>query len=844
VVDRAVFINYRGEDSHSYGALLYRDLTDHFGEDLVFLDAESIPAGADFANELLTRVRAARVLLAVIGRHWLTVTDPTGRRRIDDPADWIRRELAEAFAAGVRVIPVLIDQAELPPAAELPVDIAALGRCQYRHLRRREPTAGLARILTDLTSLDPVLAAAAKSRDNTPRQLPAAPALFIGRVTELATLTDATMIAPGATVVISAIGGAGGVGKTALALHWAYQHLNRFPDGQLYVNLHGFGPSGQSPTVGEALRGLLTSLGADPSMLPDELDAQASRYRSLLAGKQMLIVLDNARDIDQVIPLLPGSSACTVLITSRHRLTGLTVLHGARLIDLDVLPERDARELLARHLGAQRLAAEPDAVTDLLVVCAGLPLAVRIVAARAVHHPTFPLAVLADELRDASTRLDGLDAGDLRVNVRAVLSWSVQTLGPQTARMFGLLGVAPGMDISLPAAVSLADRSEDNVLVTLGELENAFLVQQHLPGRYRMHDLIRLYATDAVHRDLAEEAKEAALRRLVDFYIQTAFTAERLLYPHDRSIQLDRPAPGVHPQPLTDIPAAMAWLDAERPVLLAAQQAAASLGWNTIVWQLAWALDTFLDWRGFRHDRLAIWQDALDAAAHISDPTRYIHAHRRLGAAYLGLGSNEEGFFHLHQALALAEDHHYTDQQAFTHRVFAGAWEQRGDDQQALQHATRARDIFHALDRQVSEADALNMMGWCAARLGEYDTARSHCQAALTLHHRHHHTIGEAATLDSLGYIAHHAGQHQQAIDYYQRTLILCRSISNTYEAANTSEKLGHSYVALGEYEQTRVVWWEALRLYKEQGRDADTARVQQQLADLDKLDGHVGPDE
>jgi hypothetical protein len=215
VVDRAVFINYRGEDSRSYGALLYTELTRHFGDRHVFLDAESIPAGADFVRELLGRVRSARVVLAVIGPSWLTATGPSGRRRIDDPADWIRRELAEAFTAGVRVIPILTEQVKIPAEAELPADIAALSRCQYRRLRHHDPTADLARIVTDLASLDPTLAAAARSRDKTPRQLPAAPGMFTGRGSELATLTDATTTEAdaGATVVISAIGGAGGIGK-------------------------------------------------------------------------------------------------------------------------------------------------------------------------------------------------------------------------------------------------------------------------------------------------------------------------------------------------------------------------------------------------------------------------------------------------------------------------------------------------------------------------------------------------------------------------------------------------------------------------------------------------------
>jgi tetratricopeptide (TPR) repeat protein len=838
-VDRAVFINYRGEDSHSYGALLYTELTRQFGEDHVFLDAESIPAGADFVEELLERVRSARVVLAVIGPRWLTATDSTGRRRIDDPADWIHRELAEAFAAGVRVIPVLTEQVEIPDAADLPADIARFNHCQYRRLRYREPTADLARIVADLTSFDPTLAAAARSRDNAPRQLPAAPGLFTGRATELAVITDAatTTLDTDATVAISAIGGAGGIGKTALALHWAYQHLQRFPDGQLYVNLRGFDPSGQPTAIGDAVSGFLIGLGVDPSTLPVELDAQTAKYRSLVAGKRMLILLDNARDIDQVAPLLPGSPSCTVLVTSRHRLTGLT-LHSARLLDLDILPETDARTLLARHLGPERLVAEPQAVADLLAVCAGLPLAVRIVAARAQHHPTFPLTMLAEELRDRSDQLNGLDAGDLHTNLRAVLSWSVHTLSPQAANLFGLLGITPGPDISPPAASSLAALPDGQARTALRELEHASLIQQHVPGRYRMHDLIRLYATDTAHQDLAQDAREAALRRVLDFYTHTAHTADRLLESHRHPIQLHLPAPGVRPQPLSDASAALAWLDTEHPVLLAAQSAATSHAWYTTVWQLAWTLNTFQTRRGHRHDRLAVWQAALDATAHLSDPTAGITVRRLLGYAYADLGRHEEGIQHLYQALALAEEHHDPQQQAHTHRVLAGAWARRGEDRKALEHVTNALGLYRALNQQVQEADTLNEVGWCAARLGEYDTARTHCEAALILHQHHHNLAGQAFTLDSLGYIAHHTGHHRQAIGCYEQALTLLRAVGDTAEAATTLDNLGHPHVALREHEQARAVWREALALCQDQGRSTDATRIQHQL---DNLDHHAG---
>jgi tetratricopeptide (TPR) repeat protein len=354
-----------------------------------------------------------------------------------------------------------------------------------------------------------------------------------------------------------------------------------------------------------------------------------------------------------------------------------------------------------------------------------------------------------------------------------------------------------------------------------------------------MHDLIRLYTTDEAHHDLTEDARNAALRRVLDFYTHTAHTAARLLYSQRPPIRLDPPVPGVGPLPLPDVPAAMAWRDSEHPVLLAAQQAAASQAWHPIVWQLAWTLDTFHYRRGHRHDQLAVWRAALDAAAHLPDPATRILAHRLLGAAYVDLGRYEEGIEQLHQALDFAQEHRDLRQQAHTHQVLGRALGERGDDRRALAHATRAQDLFRGLDQPVGEAIALSTMGWYAARLGEYDTARTHCQAALTLHRHQDNPDGEAATLDSLGYIAHHTSYHQRAVGYYQQALTLLRALGNTSETATTLDNLGHPHVALGEHEQARVVWREALELYQEQGRDTDAARIQRRLDDLAPLPAH-----
>jgi len=549
-----IFINYRAMDSFYAADLLFVGLTAVTGIDRVFLDSESIGPGADFVDTLTQRVRSADVVLAVIGPSWLSAAGHDGRRLIDDPTDWIRRELVEAFDAGVSVVPILTDHASMPTEADLPSDIGMLGRAQYLQLRQRAARTDLGVLVDKLAALVPGLVPAviphplsclpcnrakpARQRSGVarradirrnipiPRQLPAAPCRFVGRADELDILTSALNDHPddehGTTMVISAIGGTGGIGKSALALHWAHLNACRFPDGQLYMDLRGFDISDQPTRLSSATCSFLAALGIDPAQIPVDLDSQTALYRSLLTDKRMLIVLDNARDAAQVVPLLPGSATCTVLVTSRRHLGCLAATHGARLLDLDVLSESEARELLAQHLGRTRVSAEPAAVRELLTVCAGLPLALRIVAARVARHPHFSLAAIAEELRDAPSRLDALDAGNLRTNIRTVLSWSHHALGSVEATVFRLLGLDPGADIDLAAVICLTDLPCRQVRKVLGELETMSLVQQYQPGRYRMHDLVRLYAAEQAERDLSPHIQSAALRRLTDYYLRTA----------------------------------------------------------------------------------------------------------------------------------------------------------------------------------------------------------------------------------------------------------------------------------------------------------------------------------
>lgn len=703
---------------------------------------------------------------------------------------------------------------------------------QLTSLRRLADAMDLARDERDqLVTLGSATPAASVSP--VPRQLPAPPRGFTGRDNELTALTHARDAAAGQapTVVITAVAGAGGIGKTSLAVHWAHHQIDRFPDGQLFVDLRGFSPDTDPLDPLIAVRGFLDALGVASDRIPVDLDGQVALYRSLVAGKRMLVVLDNAAGDEQVEPLLPGTPTCTVLVTSRRTLTALITRYGARHLPLGIFTEREAHALVAQHLGDARVAAEPDVAAALIRLCGRYPLALTLMASRAQARPRIPLAEFAAEL--AESGLDTLDDVVPAASLPAVLSWSLRNLGAEQRTMFALLGTAPGDDISLPAAASLTGLPLPRARTVLRELEEASLLDRRPGDRYAMHDLIRAYAATIAYHSLADEEREGSLRRILDFYLHTGHTAARLLDPHRRPLRLDPSAPGTHPRLLPDVPAALVWFDTEHPCLLAAQHTAAIRGWHHIVWQLAWTLTAFYYRRGHRRERLAIWRAAVDAAEHLPDPTAGTYAHRNLGSAYAALERHEEAIGHLHQALALAGQHRNHPDQAHAHRALASVWGLTGDDQRALHHATHALELFRVTAQPMAEARALNLVGWFAARLGDYDTARARCQAALPLHRKHNNRDGEAESLDILGYVAQHTGHHQEAIDRYQQALSVYRGLGDTYLSAGILDRLGYPYVALGEHDRARTVWREALKLYRQQGRDEGRDHVQRQLDDL-----------
>jgi DNA-binding SARP family transcriptional activator/tetratricopeptide (TPR) repeat protein len=684
------------------------------------------------------------------------------------------------------------------------------------------------RILTaDLALAAPVAAASISEKMRTasvPRQLPPLPGSFTGRAAELAELSRHLHEPAAATVVISAIGGLGGIGKTWLALRWAHANAERFPGGQLYVNLRGFDPAADPVEWPVAVRGFLDALGVDPTRRPADPHAQVGLYRSLAAGRRMLIVLDNARDTDTVAQLLPGSGAHAVLVTSRHQLPGLVTAHGARPVALDLLPDAEAHGLLRRQLGAARAAAEPDAVTELVRHCAGLPLALGIVAARAALQRDRPLADLAAQLRTAGTRLDALDAGELSVDLRAVLSCSVAALAPAAAKVLVLLGLAPGPDIALAAAASLAGRPVEETRGLLHQLVAANLLQEHRTGRYRMHDLVRLYAAELAGRD---ECAEEALLRLFDHYLHTAHAGALLLSPHRDPLPLTPAGPAVVAEKLRSSEEAMSWFAADYPVLLAAIRHAAFAGFDRQAWQLPWTLGAYFGRQGHWDDWVTVQQVAVEAARRLADRPAQGEAHRLLANAYSNLRRYEESHTHLRRALREFEELGDDAGCAHVYLDIALLFDRQGQPAQALPAALRCLELYRAAGTGLQQAVALNAVGWYHAQLGEYREAIVHCEQALTLSTQAGSEYGRANTMDSLGYAYHQLGEHERAEACYAQALVPFRAMGDRHSEGLVLGHLGDSRHARGDAAGAWAAWQTALAILDELADPAaDTLRA------------------
>ena len=650
-----------------------------------------------------------------------------------------------------------------------------------------------------------------------PRQLPAPVRHFVGRLDEqsaLDALLDSVSASPGP--VLAAITGTAGIGKSALALQWAHRAAQRFPDGQLYVNLRGYDPVGPPLEPLSAVRGFLESLGTPADAIPREPHAQAALYRSLLSGRRVLIVLDNVRDGEQARQLLPGAAGAMALITSRDDLTGLAVHEGAARIPLALLGEADARRLLAGHVGADRIARHAETADELVKLCAHLPLALSIIGARAAGHPDLPLGTLASQLRDAQGRLDALCAGDSTGDLRAILSCSYQYLREPAARMFRLLGLHPGPDISAPAAASLAAVTVTAATWLLNELDRAHLITEHAPGRYTFHDLLRAYAAEQAHLHDSEDDRHAALERMLDHYLHTAHAAALLQEPPRDRLVLNAIAPGVVPEDAADDAAAAAWFADEHAVLMGCVALAARSGRVTHSWQLAWTLMTAFSRRGRCNDLEIALRWVLNAGRRTNDLIAQAYAHRFLGRVCGLLGVHDEAYDQLQDALGLFERLGDLAGQAAAHIGLAREDERRGQPVLAVEHVTRALELQRAVGYRIGEANGLNNLAWCYVRLGDYARALDSCQQALTLQQAIGFRPGEAGTWDTLGYVHHHLNQYDEAIVCYGHALQFQRQLDDKYEQAGTLNRLGDAYAAAGETPSARRCWYQALEVLEE----------------------------
>jgi DNA-binding SARP family transcriptional activator/tetratricopeptide (TPR) repeat protein len=712
------------------------------------------------------------------------------------------------------------------------LDVYAKTRAQRAEELGLDPSERLQRLHEAILRGEPVAGPEQTTAPTRPAQLPADLVDFAGRAEHLLEL-DALLSRPTTAVVISAIAGTAGVGKTALAVHWAHSVVDRFPDGQLYVNLRGFDPRGPL-APGDALRGLLDALEVPLQRIPVDFDAQVGLYRTRMAGKRMLVVLDNAADAEQVRPLLPGSADCLTVVTSRRQLPGLVATDGAYPLTLDLLSLAEARELLARRLGPSRVAADPDAVAGIIDSCARLPLALAVVAARAVTRPSTSLADLAAELRQTRGGLDSFTGDDRATDVRAVFSWSYQRLSQPAARLLRLLGACAGPEISTAAVASLAGATPAEVGPLLAELTDASLLSEPVPDRYTFHDLLRAYAAEQARATDNEDDRQTALHRLLDHYLHTAHAADLLLAaPREDRFALPPAMPEVHPEAPADYDQAMAWLTTEHQVLIAAVRQAADAGFDRHTWQLAWAFVIFLDLRGHWSDLGVTQNIAFEAATRLDDARAQARILRAQARAASRLGRDQEAEAYLRRALDIYRGLHDDTGQAATYGGLAFIIERQGRYREALDHGRQMLNFHRADGSRRGQATALNSIGWCYSLLGDHGQALAHCEQALALLQEMGDRYGQAAAWDSIGYAHHHLGDHSQAAVCFRHALDIQRELGDRQGEGHTLTHLGDTHRAAGDIDAARTAWQRALTILDDLA-DPDAEQVRTKLRDLE----------
>ncbi|GAA2635119.1 AfsR/SARP family transcriptional regulator [Paractinoplanes durhamensis] len=741
---------------------------------------------------------------------------------------------------------------------------------QYRRIRRSladelgsDPGTGLSRLHERILAADPTLTVAPvetrgpqappPARPSVPAQLPADVRAFTGRAREFAAL-DRSLEPPDGdepplTVVL--LSGTAGVGKSALAVRWAHRVREAFPDGQLYVNLRGY-DSEQPVAVGDALAGFLTALGVGGPEIPPGVEERAGRYRSELTGRRMLVLLDNASSVEQVRPLLPGSGSCLVLITSRDSLPGMVAIHGAERINLDLLPMADAVVLLRRLIGA-RVDRETSVAEDLAGACARLPLALRIAAELAAVRTDVTLAELVGELGDHRMRLDLLDAGDPRAEVRAVFSWSYQNLPGDAARVFRLLGLHPGDTVHVEAVAALTGTEAGEARRLLGVLVRASLVHVGRGGRYGMHDLLRAYAAELAVRHDSGPDRKAALTRLFDHYLAGAVAAMDTLYPDGT-------------EPDGDPDTARGWIEAERPNLAAACTYGAAHGWHRFAVALAGTMFRYLDAGGPVAEAVAVTASAVSAAVALGDREAQARALSDLGRLHRRQGRLDEAVDTYRRSLALYADlgEHAAEavalrnlgsvhwrlgnyRQAAENYRRAGERYERlgdaagqadasvrlglvdarlGDEEQATKRFASALDLVTRLGDRFSEAYVISLLARLSRRPADLERAATHLEQSLAVMRQAGDRTGEAYVLTDLGVVYARSGRLAEAADHLRNVVVLHRRIGDRASEAEALNDLGQVLLAAGDAADARAQHEQALALAQEIGDRYEQARA------------------
>jgi DNA-binding SARP family transcriptional activator len=668
-----------------------------------------------------------------------------------------------------------------------------------------------------------------------PMQLPADITDFTGRTGQVnrlrGLLTDAGADGNPAAVRVALVVGAGGLGKTALAVHTAHLLASEFPDGQLYANLHG---AAQPTDPAEVLARFLRALGTEPANIPLGEEERSAHYRTRLAGKKVLIVLDDARDAAQVRPLLPGSASCAVLVTARRRLPELA---GTKVLDLDVLPLDEARTLFVLVAGQERAQAEPAATDDVLAACAGLPLAIRIGGARLAARGNWTVRTLADRLADERKRLDELRAGNLAV--RASFEVSFASLpgpefpdGVEPARAFRLLGLWTGSSFSLAAAAALLGEPQDAVADALDVLVDAHLLETRAPDRYRFHDLLRVYAADRARTQETEQAQQAATTRLLTWYLYTAEAAARVISPMHSRVPLEPASATIQPLNFTSLDAALSWCEQELAGLTAGVRLAAASGLHEIAWKLPAAAMSFYFRRSHWGDWVVTHKTGLVSARALGDRLAEAWMLNNLGMVY-GRQRMPEAIEYFEQALAIYRDLDDVRGESRAATNVANAYLDLSRFSEALEAAQRSLAIQRRAEKRYGEGIALGIIGAASRELGRFSEAIEHLQAALAIFRELGDRMTEADALSDLGEAYLGLGRIDRAIGSLSESVAIWQDIGDRYGQGATLPRMARAQQLTGEVDQARTSLRQALRLFEELGDFADADEVKRLLAGI-----------